>query len=265
MRLVKTIGKLCCCVLVVQAVLIAPAKATDSAAENESSELDHLDALPPGLKYRQLKVMHYMSDGMRPENVRIFRQAYDKQPRNAAFNPDASGVEMHIADPESIASAGIKMLAMSSSNRPAIERMIAEIEQEHGPVVQSIDDAELIEDAILVRSDILDSFERVGKRWRDQNGLSDFSLDSFQDNSYSLQDDYEMIFFDREIDRVTNEALDGYEGALLALQREVDGDIDHQVVEQGKVTYDRLSEGENEYVTSWQRVSWYFQNMILIP
>lgn len=261
MRLIKISARLCCCVLMVYIALLAPAQ----AAENEGSELAHLDVLSPGLKYRQLKVMHYMSNGMRPENVRIFRLAYEQQPQNTTFSQDASGVEMHIADPAAIASAGIKMLAMSSSNRPVIEQMIAQIEQEHGTVVQSIDDAELIEDAILVRSDILDSFERVGKRWRDQNGLSDFSLDSFQDNSYSLQDDYEMIFFDREIELATNEALDGYEGALLALQREVDGDLNPEAVEQGKVTYSRLSEGDNENITHWQRVSWYFQNMILIP
>lgn len=237
-----------------------------AALSEPKSRLVYLDSLPPGMKYRQLKALDYIGKGFECDDLSAIGAGIGSANSEIdTSNEDMQRTEMRIIDPSTVASAGVQMLTISAALRQEVADSIEQIEMQHGDLISLIDETELIEEAIMVRSDLLDAFERVGVNWIDANGLSGFSIDDFQAGTLALQDDYEMIFFERQVGDLTTATIGNLKGALAALQRQVESGMDMKAVRQGRLTFGRMSE-ENEAQYNEvrrMRTQWYFNNVYL--
>ena len=216
---------------------------TESASKIEAGStsvaaLGAISQLPPGEQYRQLSLLLLLANGADGELL-------DYLAAESAASPDSLEAQAQalqeyptplarIADPDSMLTGAGQMMRFAQQNRPAIEQELARIRQNWPVLVSMIDMNAIREDAIIIRSAVADSlqYQDVAAPADGPGTLSENSLLAYRSETLHQRNNMEYLLFQRELDGITDAAIDELSYKLDAFQRMADDEMDPELLKE---------------------------------
>jgi len=203
--------------------LILLAMVSDIAA---STNIDDISDLPPGEQYRQLSLILLISGGADPVLLdALTAQDVDgEQSEPSKLSPDDYKTPLiRIVDQESMLSGAAFLLRFSKESRDEIDSSLARINASNPMLISMVDMNAITEDAIIIRNAIADA---IGYSYMVDDELVAIHLQNYRTQTIRIRNIMEYEAFDKELDRLTEEAIRSVGGKLDAYQRMFDEEID---------------------------------------
>lgn len=189
-----------------------------------ADSIEGIANLPPGEKYRQLSLILLISGGADPVLLNALDSDNTNTPATATLSPDDYKTPLiRIVDQESMLSGAAFLLRFAHESRDEIEARLAEL-RSHNPVLISMVDTNAItEDAIIIRNAIADS---IGYSSLAEDETIAVHLQDYRTRTIRIRNVMEYELFDKELVRLTDEAILSVGGKLDAYQRMFDEEVD---------------------------------------
>ena len=189
-----------------------------------ASNIEGIANLPPGEQYRQLSLILLISGGADPVLLDALMpdNAGDQPASN--INPDDYKTPLiRIVDQESMLSGAAFLLRYAQDYHDEIEASLDVIRSGNPVLISMVDMNSMTEDAIIIRNAIADSIgysslvedERIAKHLQD-----------YRTRTIRIRNVMEYELFDKELARLTDEAILSVGGKLDAYQRMFDEEVD---------------------------------------
>ena len=212
------------CLKVVMTVALIFLAASISASTN----IEDINALPPGEQYRQLSLILLISGGADPVLLDALAPEGDEGQGRAVSNlsPDDYKTPLiRIVDQESMLSGAAFLLRFAQQSNDEIQASLAAINAENPVLISMVDMNTITEDAIIIRNAIADAISY--SRLADDEQIAPH-LQSYRTQTIRIRNILEFELFDEELDRLTDEAILSVGGKLDAYQRMFDEEVNSE-------------------------------------
>jgi len=190
-----------------------------------NTSIEAIQTLPPGEQYRQLSLIVLISGGASPELLESLSPQTDAaNTQGGSINPDDYKTPLiRIVDQESMLSGAAFLLRFAQQSHADIQDRLAAINAENPVLISLVDMNAITEDAIIIRNAIADA---IGYSDLAQNEIVVAHLEDYQIQTIRIRNVMEYELFDKELDRLTDEAIRSVGGKLDAYQRMFDEEVD---------------------------------------
>lgn len=228
--------ELCVAVLLGCMPVTSPADPDPEFATNEIALINAISQYSPGEQFRQLSLLKLVANGADDELLEYLTRAFeagedsvvDRQSTLQQYPTPLA----RIADPESMLQGVGQMIRFTQENSDAIEKGLSSIEENWPILVSMIDMNAVLEDAIIIRSAITDSLQyRFANPAIDELEFPKSSLLAYSSETQHQLNEMEYQSFEREMEGITNSAIDELSYKLDAYQRMTDDEIDPELLE----------------------------------
>ncbi|MEE8340435.1 MAG: hypothetical protein V3R56_09840 [Xanthomonadales bacterium] len=221
--------------LITGLMLIALLAAWPSAAR-ASGDLESIDELPPGEKFRQLSLLLLVSGGVEPGLLELIQVADENSTDetdsgSAGFTLQLDDFQTPLArivDQENMLASAAQMFVYSRDNSQEIQRELVEITQANPVLISIVDVNEIAEDAIIIRNAIADAIEYSPVA---EPAPALAQLQIFRNQTVHLRNMMEFNIFQEKLARITEQAIVDLGGRLDAYQRMFEDQIDAELVQ----------------------------------
>ncbi len=193
---------------------------------NGNTKFGELDSLPPGEQYRQLSLIVLISGGATTELLdALTPQGVDIEGRAASnLSPDDYKTPLiRIVDQESMLAGAAFLLRFAQQSSEDIQASLAAINSSNPVLVSMVDMNAITEDAIIIRNAISDA---IGYSSLAENEEIEVHLQNYRTQTIRIRNIMEYELFDKELTRLTDEAILSVGGKLDAYQRMFDEEVD---------------------------------------
>jgi len=193
---------------------------------NGNSKFGELESLPPGEQYRQLSLIVLISGGATTELLdALAPQGVNNEGRAASnFSPDDYKTPLiRIVDQESMLTGAAFLLRFAQESDEDIQASLAAINSSNPVLVSMVDMNAITEDAIIIRNAISDA---IGYSNLAENEELAAHLQDYRTQTIRIRNVMEYELFDKELARLTDEAILSVGGKLDAYQRMFDAEVD---------------------------------------
>jgi len=192
-------------------------------AQGDSS-IDAMTGLPPGEQYRQLSLVLLIAGGANPALLDALTPDGASEQPTASISPDDYKTPLiRIVDQESMLSGAAVLLRFAQDSRNEIETSLARIHADNPVLISMVDMNSITEDAIIIRNAIADS---IGYSSLAENDDIAEYLQTYRTQTIRIRNVMEYELFDKELARLTDEAILSVGGKLDAYQRMFDEEVD---------------------------------------
>lgn len=208
-------------------------------AEVAGDPLARYWALPPGERYWQLSFLMAVTEGLDDDAVERLAQERGSHP--GPVDPDAlaayTGAGLRIADAGRIVGGLAELARYRIEAGPQILAELAAIEERWPTLIAMLDRESLAEEALLVRFAMLDGLEAV------LGGPgSETVIAAYRDQTLAARNQWEYRVFERQVDAVTDAAIEQTEGRLDAFHRMVDEEYDLAFLRERVLSAERMND-----------------------
>jgi hypothetical protein len=191
-----------------------------------AANFEDISGLPPGEQYRQLSLIVLISGGADPVLLQLLDPAGgDGQGRGISdFNPDDYKTPLiRIVDQESMLAGAAFLLRFAQDSKREIEASLASINSENPVLISMVDMNAITEDAIIIRNAIADAIGYSGLVDTEEinNHLQNYRIQTIR-----IRNIMEYEQFNKELEVLTEEAIESVSGKLDAYQRMFDEEVD---------------------------------------
>lgn len=190
------------------------------------ASIDDLNDLPPGEQYRQLSLILLISGGADPELLAALAPVDQAtgQGAQSRFAPDDYKTPLiRIVDQQTMLTGAVFLLNFAQQSREEIEQNLADINAANPILISMVDMTAITEDAIIIRNAIADAI-----------GYSEMASDetvaryllNYRVQTIRIRNIMEFELYDKELDRLTEEAIASVGGKLDAYKRMFDEEVD---------------------------------------
>lgn len=197
-----------------------------AASVNASTSIGELDGLPPGEQYRQLSLLLLISGGADSELLdALAPPGSDMESRAVSdFSPDDYKTPLlRIVDQETMLSGAAYLLRFAQESSDEIQASLAAINAGNPVLVSMVDLNAVTEDAIIIRNAIADAIAYSSLA---ENEALTVHLQNYRTQTIRIRNVMEYELFDKELARLTDEAIMSVGGKLDAYQRMFDEEVD---------------------------------------
>ena len=190
-----------------------------------STKLEDLSDLPPGEQYRQLSLIMMISGGAAPALVSAMdAQANSQTVTKSNISPDDYKTPLiRIVDQESMLSGAAYLLRFARESEPEIMVRLTAINEDNPILISMVDLDNITEDAIIIRNAIADA---IGYSSLVNDAMIAAQLEIYRGKTIRIRNVMEYEQFDKELDRLTQQAILSVGGKLDAYQRMFDEEVD---------------------------------------
>jgi hypothetical protein len=191
-----------------------------------SINFEDISDLPPGEQYRQLSLILLISGGADPELLQsLAPTGIDPGSRVVSdFNPDDYKTPLiRIVDQESMLAGAAFLLRFAQEFQLEIETSLARINADNPVLVSMVDMNAITEDAIIIRNAIADA---IGYSDLANDEAVEIHLQIYRIQTIRIRNIMEYELFNKELDRLTDEAIMSVGGKLDAYKRMFDEEVD---------------------------------------
>ena len=187
-----------------------------------STNIEDINALPPGEQYRQLSLILLISGGADPALLDAL--APEGQGRAASnLSPDDYKTPLiRIVDQESMLSGAAFLLRFAQQSNDEIQASLATINAENPVLISMVDMNTITEDAIIIRNAIADAISYSNLANDEQIAPH---LQNYRTQTIRIRNILEFELFDEELEKLTVEAILSVGGKLDAYQRMFDEEV----------------------------------------
>ena len=192
----------------------------------ETQSLANWAAFHRGEQYRQLSLIVLISGGATTELLDALAPQGVNNERRAASNlsPDDYKTPLiRIVDQESMLAGAAFLLRFAQESDEDIQTSLAAINSSNPVLVSMVDMNAITEDAIIIRNAISDA---IGYSSLDENEEIEVHLQNYRTQTIRIRNIMEYELFDKELTRLTDEAILSVGGKLDAYQRMFDEEVD---------------------------------------
>ncbi|MGB7453613.1 MAG: hypothetical protein WBM36_15920 [Lysobacterales bacterium] len=208
-------------VIIVVALFLLAAVSNVSASTN----IEDINALPPGEQYRQLSLILLISGGADPALLDALAPEDSEGQGRAISNlsPDDYKTPLiRIVDQESMLSGAAFLLRFARESNDEIQTSLAAINTENPVLISMVDMNAITEDAIIIRNAIADAISYSNLANDEQITPH---LQNYRTQTIRIRNILEFELFDEELDKLTDEAILSVGGKLDAYQRMFDEEV----------------------------------------
>jgi hypothetical protein len=208
-------------VIIVVALFLLAAVSNVSASTN----IEDINALPPGEQYRQLSLILLISGGADPALLDALAPEDSEGQGRAISNlsPDDYKTPLiRIVDQESMLSGAAFLLRFARESNDEIQTSLAAINTENPVLISMVDMNAITEDAIIIRNAIADAISYSNLASNEQITPH---LQNYRTQTIRIRNILEFELFDEELDKLTDEAILSVGGKLDAYQRMFDEEV----------------------------------------
>jgi hypothetical protein len=181
------------------------------------------DALDPAEQYRRLSLVLLIGEGVSDELYDRLQRHYRHELPPEPVDPDTlKSPLLRIVDQESMLAGTAHLFRISREHGAEVAGRLRELAEQHSHVAGDSGSSALREDAILVRLAIADSIDNSRL---DADGSLGAALEGYRSRTAVLRDLLEFEDFDRELERMTAEAIASVGSQLDAYQRMFDDEV----------------------------------------
>jgi hypothetical protein len=181
------------------------------------------DALDPTEQYRRLSLVLLIGEGVTPELYDRLQRHYRPELPQAPVDPAAlKSPLLRIVDQESMLAGTAHLFRISREHGAEVAGRLRELSEQYPQAVGNAGSSALREDAILVRLAIVDSIDNSDL---DADGGLGAAIETYRSRTAVLRDLLEFEDFDRELERMTAEAIASVGSQLDAYQRMFDDEV----------------------------------------
>jgi hypothetical protein len=195
-----------------------------SVTRVSASSIEGIANLPPGEKYRQLSLIRLISGGADPALLDALVPENTNDQQTTTFSPDDYKTPLiRIVDQESMLSGAAFLLRFAKESRDEIDASLVKIRSDNPVLISMVDINAITEDAIIIRNAIADS---IGySSLADDQAIAAY-LQEYTSQTIRIRNVMEYELFDKELARLTDEAILSVGGKLDAYQRMFDEEVD---------------------------------------
>ena len=191
---------------------------------NGNTKLGELDSLPPGEQYRQLSLIVLISGGATTELLdALAPQGVNNEAASNLSPDDYKTPLIRIVDQESMLAGAAFLLRFAQESDEDIQTSLAAINSSNPVLVSMADMNAITEDAIIIRNAISDA---IGYSSLAENEEIEVHLQNYRTQTIRIRNIMEYELFDKELTRLTDEAILSVGGKLDAYQRMFDEEVD---------------------------------------
>jgi hypothetical protein len=197
-----------------------------TAGANGSFRFDELDRLPPGEQYRQLSLVLLISGGANTEllNALAAMESTNEDKSAPRLGPDDYKTPLiRIVDQETMLAGAAYLLGFAQESNDDIQASLVAINADNPVLVSMVDMNAITEDAIIIRNAIADA---IAYSNRAENEALAAHLQEYRTYTIRIRNVMEYELFDKELERLTEEAIASVGGKLDAYQRMFDEEVD---------------------------------------
>ncbi|MGB5488478.1 MAG: hypothetical protein WBN06_13890 [Lysobacterales bacterium] len=208
-------------VIIVVALFLLAAVSNVSASTN----IEDINALPPGEQYRQLSLILLISGGADPALLDALAPEDTEGQGRAVSNlsPDDYKTPLiRIVDQESMLSGAAFLLRFARESNDEIQTSLAAINTANPVLISMVDMNAITEDAIIIRNAIADAISYSNLANDEQITPH---LQNYRTQTIRIRNILEFELFDEELDKLTDEAILSVGGKLDAYQRMFDEEV----------------------------------------
>ncbi|MGD2130144.1 MAG: hypothetical protein PVJ33_07265 [Lysobacterales bacterium] len=213
------------CLAVVLAAACLP------TAARAAFDFPSIEQLPPGEQYRQLSLLSLVAGGVEPALTDLLRPLEEAEAARAAAGEPVLELSLddyvtplvRIVDQDSLLANASQLFRFARQNSAEIQRRMTRIAHENPILISMVDVSEIAADAIIIRNAIADS---VAYSHAADAPDAARTVKAFRDQTVYLRNMMEYNQFQRELSRVTDEAIVDLGGRLDAYQRMFDEEVD---------------------------------------
>ena len=195
-------------------------------ATSAFASIEDLSELPPGEQYRQLSLILLISGGADPEMLDMLTQGDQAAGQGVQPNlgPDDYKTPLiRIVDQQTMLTGAVFLLNFAQQSREEIEQSLASINAANPILVSMVDMTAITEDAIIIRNAIADA---IGYSEMAEDETVARRLQDYRVQTIRIRNIMEFELYDRELDRLTEEAIASVGGKLDAYKRMFDEEVD---------------------------------------
>ncbi len=188
--------------------------------------IEDLSELPPGEQYRQLSLILLISGGADPEMLVALAPDDRSAPQTgqSGLGPDDYKTpQKRIVDQQTMLTGAVFLLNFAQQSRQDIEQKLASINASNPILVSMVDMTAITEDAIIIRNAIADA---IGYSEMAADETVARHLQNYRIQTIRIRNIMEFELYDRELDRLTEEAIASVGGKLDAYKRMFDEEVD---------------------------------------
>lgn len=189
------------------------------------TNIQEINNLPPGEKYRQLSLILLVSGGADPALMEAISptDGSDAGRAGSNFGPDDYKTPLvRIVDQESMLSGAAFLLRFAQESNDEIQSSLAAINSDNPVLISMVDMNAITEDAIIIRNAIADAISYSSLA--DDEALA-LHLQNYRTQTLRIRNIMEYELFDEELERLTDEAIMSVGGKLDAYQRMFDEEV----------------------------------------
>jgi hypothetical protein len=182
--------------------------------------------LPPGERYRQLTFLLFITDQVDPALLELLsrhRGVATEAPASVTDIETYQGAGFRIASSQTILDGIVDLVRFRQLTEPLILKELTDIELEYPALTRMVNQAELAEEAILVRSAVADSVEAL---FSEEEYGTRALLNDYREQTLRVRNDLEFMHFAHEMDLLTAQSIEETSGRLEAFHRMVDDGYD---------------------------------------
>ena len=197
-----------------------------TASSSGTANIGELDSLPPGEQYRQLSLILLISGGADAKLLdALAPPGSDNEGRAVSnFSPDDYKTPLiRIVDQQSMLTGAAFLLRFAQDSGEDIHASLASINAGNPVLVSMVDMNAITEDAIIIRNAIADA---IGYSSLAENEELAAHLQNYRVHTIRIRNIMEYQLFDKELTRLTDEAILSVGGKLDAYQRMFDEEVD---------------------------------------
>ena len=190
-----------------------------------STNIEDINALPPGEQYRQLSLILLISGGADPALLDALAPEDTEGQGRAVSNlsPDDYKTPLiRIVDQESMLSGAAFLLRFARESNDEIQASLAAINTANPVLISMVDMNAITEDAIIIRNAIADAISYSNLANDEQITPH---LQNYRTQTIRIRNILEFELFDEELDKLTDEAILSVGGKLDAYQRMFDEEV----------------------------------------
>lgn len=189
-----------------------------------ANSIEGIANLPPGEQYRQLSLVLLISGGANPALLDALAPEKAKSQQTPTISPDDYKTPLiRIVDQESMLSGAAFLLRFAQDSHDEIEARLTGIRSDNPVLISMVDFNSITEDAIIIRNAIADSIG-YSNQASDQEIAA--YLQDYRTQTIRIRNVMEYELFDKELARLTDEAILSVGGKLDAYQRMFDEEVD---------------------------------------
>ena len=189
-----------------------------------ANSIEGIAKLPPGEQYRQLSLILLISGGADPALLDVLAPERANKSQTTTISPDDYKTPLiRIVDQESMLSGAAFLLKFAQGSHDEIKTGLAEIRSDNPVLISMVDMNAITEDAIIIRNAIADS---IGYSSLADDQSIALHLQHYRTQTIRIRNVMEYELFDKELTRLTDEAILSVGGKLDAYQRMFDEEVD---------------------------------------